>query len=198
MPNVYGSIAKVFITPDEQANIGTSEVNDTVANPLALNMYILGYNNDRQLVTVNRAVKENLKTYMSQYRMLTDSINLRNGYIINIGIDFDIITLPSQNGNEVLLRCVQQLKDFFNIDKWEIGQPIVYGDIFNILLTVPGVQTITSIRIKNLYDETLGYNNTFYDIPQATRNGIVYPSLDPSIFEVKFPDNDIKGRIATY
>lgn len=198
MPNVFGSVAKVFITPDEQANVGTSEINDTVANPLAMNMYLLGYDNNKQLTLCNRAVKENLKTYLSQYRMLTDSINLRNAYIVNIVVEFDLIPLPNYNGNEVILMCIQYLKEFFDIDKWQINQPIVYGDVYNVLLRVPGVQTITNIRIRNIYDETQGYNNTVYNIAEATRNGIIYPSLDPCIFEVKYPDNDIRGRIATF
>jgi hypothetical protein len=169
-----------------------------VANPLALNMYMLGYNTSKQCVVVNRAVKENLKVYLSQYRMLTDSINFRDAYIINIEVDFDIIPIPNYNSNEVLLNSIAAVKDFFNPDKWQINQPIIYGDIFNVLLKVPGVQTVTSIRIKNLNDELQGYSNVYYNIDQATRNGIIYPSMDPALFEVKYPDNDIKGRIATF
>lgn len=198
MPNVYGSVAKVFITPDEQSNIGSSEVNDTVANPLAMNMYVLGYTNYKQCIIANRAIKENLKTYLSQYRMLTDSINIRDAYVINIGVDFDVIPLPSFNANEVILNCITLLKSFFEIDKWQINQPIVFGDIYNLLLKAKGVQTVTGVRIKNLNDELLDYSNVVYNIDAATRNGIIYPSLDPAIFEVKFPDNDIKGRISTF
>jgi len=198
MPNVFGSVAKVFITPDEQNNIESSEVNDKVANPLALNMYMLGYDNNKNCVVVNRAIKENLKTYLSQYRMLTDSINFRDAYVINIGVDFDIIPIPSYNANEVILGCVTALKNFFAIDNWQINQPIVFSDLFNTLLKVDGVQTVTGIKIKNLNDELQGYSNVYYDIQEATRNGIVYPSLDPAIFEVKFPNNDIKGRIVTF
>ena len=198
MPNSFGSVAKVFITPDEQNNIQTSEVGDTVANPLAMNMYVLGYDNNKNLTTVNRAVKENLKTYLSQYRMLTDSVNIRDGYIVNIGVDFDIVVLPNYNANEVLLRCVDSLKSYFDNDNWDMNQPIVYSDVFNRLLTIKGVQTVTSVKIKNLNDSTLGYSNVSYDISEATRNGIIYPSLDPSMFEVKYPNNDIKGRIATF
>ena len=198
MPNVFGSVAKVFITPDEQNNIESSEVGDVVANPLAMNMYVLAYDNNKNLTTVNRAVKENLRTYLSQYRMLTDSINIRDGYIVNIGVDFDIIPLLNYNANEVLLNCVNVLKDFFDNDKWQINQPIVYSDVINTLIRVPGVQTVTAVKIKNLNDELSGYSNVAYNIPEATRNGIIYPSLDPCMFEVKYPNNDIKGRIVTF
>lgn len=198
MPPQFGSVSKVFITPDEQNNIGTSELNDTVANPLALNMYILGYDQNKNITTVNRAVKENLKTYISHYRMLTDSINIRDAYVVNIQVNFDIIPLRDRNANEVLLTCVNAMRDYFNIDKWQINQPIVLSDVYNMLLAQPGVQTVTKVNITNLNDSSLGYSNIFYGIQEATRNGIVYPSMDPMIFEVKFPDNDIKGRIATY
>ena len=198
MPPEFGSITKVFITPDEQNNLLTGDSGDIVANPLAMNMYILGYNENKQITTVNRAVKENLKTYISHYRMLTDSINIRDAYTVNIQVNFDIIPLRDRNANEVLLTCVNAMKDYFNIDKWQINQPIMLSEIYNMLLTQPGVQTVTKIDISNLNDSSLGYSNIFYGIKQATRNGIIYPSMDPMIFEVKFPDNDIKGRIATY
>lgn len=198
MPNIYGSVAKVYITPDEQANIQSTEVGDTIGNPLSMNMYVLGYDSNKNLSTVNKAIKENLKTYISQYRMLTDSINFRDAYIINIGIDFDIISLPQSNANEVVIKCIEALKIMFEIDKWQINQPIIVSDIFSTLLAVEGTQTVTSIKIKNLNDDLLGYSNVIYGINEATRNGIVYPSLDPAIFEIKYPSTDIKGRIATF
>jgi len=198
MPAEYGSVAKVFISPDEQNNIGTSDIGDTVANPLALNMYVLGYDNNKNIAVVNRAVKENLKVYLDSYRMLTDSINIRDAFVVNIGVDFDIITLPSFNANEVLLRCVDSMKSYFNIDKWQINQPININDVYTELLKIEGVQTVTRVGISNKNDSYNGYSNISYDIAGAIRNGIVYPSLDPCIFEVKYPNVDIKGRIATF
>ena len=198
MPTTFGSAAKAYITPDEQQNIGTSDLTDTVANPLALNLYVLGYDNNKNCTTLNGAVKENLKTYLSQYRMLTDSINIRNAYVINIGIKFDIIPLPNFNANEVLLKAIQAVKDYFNIDRWQIAQPIVVSDVYNLLFNVDGIQSVSTLKVMNLNDSALGYSDVVYDVNAATRNGIVYPSLDPAIFEVKFPNIDIQGRITNY
>ena len=198
MPPKFGSVTKVFITPDEQNNLLTSEVDDVVANPLAMNLYVLGYDSNKNITIANTAVKENLKTYISQYRMLTDSINIRDAYVVNIQVNFDIIPLRDRNANEVLLSCVNALKDYFNIDRWQINQPIIYTEIYNLLQRQSGVQTVTNVIINNLNDSSLGYSNIFYGIQQATKNGIIYPSLDPMIFEVKYPDNDIKGRITNY
>jgi len=198
MPSTYGSAAKAYIMPDEQQNIGTSEILDTVANPLALNLYLLGYDANKNCTTLNTAVKENVKTYLSQYRMLTDSINIRNAYVINIGVKFDIIPLPSYNANQVLLNAIAVVKNYFNIDKWQISQPIVVSDLYNALFNVDGVQSVSKLNIVNLNDSSLGYSDVVYDVNAATRNGIIYPSLDPSIFEVKFPNTDIQGRITNY
>ena len=198
MPPKFGSITKVFIVPDEQNNLLTSEPNDTISNPLAMNMYVLGYDANKQLTQANTAIKENLKTYISHYRMLTDSINIRDAFIVDIQVNFDIIPYGDQNANEVLLRCVTAVKEFFSTDKWQINQPIVHSDITSVLLATRGVQTISKLIITNLNDSSLGYSDIFYDIKQGTQNGITYPSLDPMIFQVRFPDNDIKGRIATY
>lgn len=198
MPAVYGSVAKAYITPDDQENIVTSISEDRIINPLALNMYILGYDAEKRLTKVNTTIKDNLKTYMSQYRMLTDSINLRDAFIVNIGVNVGIIIYPGYNVNEVIANTLLALKGHFEIDNWQINQPILYSDLFSVIMNVKGVQMISTLQIENLNNELLGYSNVVYSIANATKNGIVYPSYDPCIFEVKYPDNDIKVRVATY
>jgi hypothetical protein len=197
MPSKFGSIAKAYIISDDQ--VSQQQLQSTqIANPLAMNLYVLGYNSSKQLTELNLAIKENLKTYLNEYRMLTDAVNIRNAFIINIGIDFKITVLPNYNSNDVLLRCISALKTLFDIDKWQINQPIIKSDLMNVLGNVKGVQSVLSAQLTNLYDSTKGYSGNVYDLVTAERKGIIYPSLDPSIFEVKFPDNDIKGQVVTY
>ena len=129
---------------------------------------------------------------------MTDAVNIKDANVINIGVKFEVITLPEYNSNEVLLKCIDKLKSIFAINRWQINQPIVYSDVINTLLTIKGVQTVVDVRIKNLNDELSGYSNIAYSIIEATRNGIVYPSLDPAMFEIKYPNNDIKGRVVTF
>ena len=197
MPAKYGSVSKAYIVPDDQ--ITQKDLQEQrVANPLAMNMYVLGYNSNKQLTELNQAIKENLKTYLDYYRILTDAVNIKDAFIINIGIDFEISVLPNFNSNEVLLRCVDTVKTVFDIDKWQINQPIIKSDVINSLGNVKGVQSVIGVTYKNLYDSDLGYSGNVYDLKTATRNGVIYPSLDPSIFEVKFPDQDIRGRVVNY
>jgi hypothetical protein len=95
----------------------------------------------------------------------------------------------------VLFDCITALKDYFAIKNWQINQPIVLRDIYILLDRVTGVQTVKNITISNLVGENLGYSPYSYDIAGATIGNVIYPSLDPSIFEVKYPDQDIQGRI---
>lgn len=195
MPARFGSVAKAYIIPDDQLAQNTK---DRIANPLAMNLYVLGYDENKQLVELNQAIKENLKTYLGNYRMLTDAVNIKDAFVINIGINFQITILPNYNGNDVLLRCINSLKDYFNVDKWQINQPILTYDVINIIGNTKGVQSVMNVTYNNLYDSDKGYSGNIYNLKSATKKGIIYPSLDPSIFEVKFPNIDIVGQVVTY
>jgi hypothetical protein len=192
LPSQYGQIAKVFTTPQKASEVTANE------KITSLDLYTLAYNNQKQLEVPSLALKNNLKTYLSQYRMINDTVNIKNGFIINIGVNFDIIVLPNFNSNEVIAACIVALQVFFNIDNWQINQPIILRDLYNILDRVPGVQTIKTIEIVNKAGTNLGYSQYGYDIQGATVNNIIYPSIDPSIFEVKYLNNDIIGRVVTF
>ncbi len=197
MPSKFGSVAKSYIVPDDQ--ISQNDLEDTrIPNPLAMNLYVLGFNSSKQLSPLNTAVKNNLKTYLDYYRILTDAVNIKDAFIINFGIDFEITVLPNYNSNEVLLKCIDTLQLYFNIDKWQINQPIIKSEVMNTLANTDGVQSVVGLEFKNLYDTNQRYSGNVYDFATSTRQGIIYPSLDPSIFELKFPKKDIKGKVTTY
>lgn len=195
MPAKFGAIAKAYIIQDQQLNPENGQ--ELVPNPLALNLYTLGYDGNGAFTPLNKAVLTNLKTYLNQYRLLTDAVNIKTAFVINIGIQFEIITLPEYNSNDVLVKCIAKLKSIFNNKLWQINQPIVMSKLYTDLDRVEGVQSVTSIKIVNLYDTANGYSGNVYDIAAATKAGIIYPSLDPSIFEVKFPNSDIVGKVVS-
>ena len=224
LPARYGNIAKVHLVQDDQLNTKSAlddldravtqddvdnkrtirSLQARVPNPLALNMYTLGYNSNKVLEPLSQTVKENLKNYLSEYRLVTDAINIKDAYIIDIAVDFAILTKVGYNKNDVLLRCVAAVKDFFNIDNWQIGQPIVTADIVYELSLVEGVAAVTKplestndsqIVVTNKFRRADGYSGNTYDIESATINGTIYPALDPSIFQVRFPNTDIRGKV---
>ena len=189
MPSNLGSISKAFAAPTKIGDYNVGEL------PTILDLYILSYDIDKKLRSASSTLKRNLQTYLSEYRMVNDSIKIKDAFIINVGVDFDIVVLPNYNNNEVLTRCIGELQTYFNIDKWQINEPILLKDLYIILSKVEGVQTVKNIVIGNLSDGI--YSEYAYDVKGATSDNVVYPSIDPMIFEVKFPNSDIKGRVVT-
>lgn len=187
MPGKFGAVAKAYVQSDT-----TKKITD---------IYVLGYNSSKQLqqftLKPEHPVMKNLKTYLNEYRMLSEQISLKQASIINIGVEFEITVLPNYNNNEVLLKCINALKDLFNIDKWQINQPIIIADITTTIANIKGVQSVIKINFTSK-NGAANYFSKTYDVTAATKNGVIYPSHDPSIFEIKFPDSDIKGLVTKY
>ena len=194
LPPLYGSVSKVYVTQDQATNANVvGGAYDS--NPLALSLYVLAYNSEKQVVPATANLKENLKTYLSQYMLLTDAVNIKDAFIVNIGLKYEIITLPNYVSRDVLLACNTVLIDYFNISKWSINQPINISSIYTILDRVKGVQSVEKIYFENKVGGN--YSEYAYDIKGATRGNMLYPSYDPCIFEIKFPEIDIQGRVTT-
>ncbi len=197
MPSKFGSVSKAYIVPDDQLS-QNKFVTERVPNPLALNLYVLGFNQNKQLTQLNDAIKNNLKNYISYYRMLTDAINISDALIVNLKVNFEIIVRNNYNSNEVLLQCIDTLKSYFNIDNWQINQPIIKTEVMNVIGSVSGVQNVVGVDFINVFDTNLGYSGNSYDFVNATKQGIIYPPLDPAIFEIKYPNQDIKGKVVNF
>lgn len=195
MPPKFGSVAKVYASQDYLFSNDNSD-NLIDNNPLAISLYTLGYNQDKKLTNISNSIKENLKVYLSQYRMLSDSILIQDAFFINFGLDFDIVVLPDYNAKLVLLDCINSLKDYFNIDKWQINQPIYISEVYGLISNIDGVQSVKKVNFINISGDN--YSPYVYDIKGAERQNIIYPSLDPMIFELRYPDVDIKGRIVNF
>jgi hypothetical protein len=187
MPSNLGVIAKAHAQPQKIGDYSSGEL------PSVLDLYVLSYDINKNLRIASNTLKRNLSTYLSEYRMINDSINIKNAYIINIQINFEIVVNPNFNNNEVLTASIDSLINYFDIDKWQINEPIIYKDIFVLLSKVSGVQIVKNIFISNLTGTSLGYSNFSYDL--TTDDEVIYPSIDPMIFEVKYPNQDIIGRV---
>jgi len=198
LPSKYGVVSKAYVNQDIsiQNNFSTDLL--ATQNINSISLYILSRDNNNNLTIPNLALKQNLKTYLSQYRMLTDAVNIKNAFIINIGVNFEIIVRPNYNNKLVLNNCLTTLQNYFNIDKWQINQPIILPEIYSLIDQVEGVQTVQKVEISNKAGIENNYSQYSYDVKGATINNVIYPSLDPSIFEVKFPTTDIQGRCVTF
>jgi len=189
MPPKYGVVSKAFI---EQTKLNTLLPGEI---PSTLTLYTLSANSNNNLTLASTALKQNLQTYLSQYRVIGDSISIKDAFIINIGVDFEITIRPNFNSNEVLRKCLTEIQAYFNIDNWQINEPILLKELDLLLDKVQGVQTVKNVTISNKVGTSLGYSQYAYDIPGATINNVIYPSIDPMVFEVKYPNSDIKGKV---
>ena len=194
MPPQFGKVAKAYVAQDTQISLDT---NKRISNPNALNLYTLGYNYNRKLTPLSYAAKVNLATYLEQYRMLTDAINIKEASVINFKLEFDITVKNGYSNDRALLSSINSLKSFFNTDNWQINEPINIGDITGLLYNINGIQTVNDLVFTNLFGENSGYSKFKYNFEAATQNNTIYPSLDPSIFELKYPNTDIIGRVTT-
>ena len=189
LPANLGVIAKAHAQPQKIGDYSSGEL------PSVLDLYVLSYDANRNLRTASVTLKRNLMTYLSEYRMINDSINIKDAYIINIGVSFEIVVNPNFNNSGTLTGCITTLQEYFEVDKWQINEPIILKDIFVLLSKVEGVQIVKNIQISNLTGESLGYSDFAYDVIAANQNDVIYPSLDPMVFEVKYPNQDILGRV---
>jgi hypothetical protein len=189
MPANLGVIAKAHAEPQKIGDYQAGEL------PTVLDLYILSYDINKKLRTASALLKRNLQTYLSEYRMINDSINIKDAYIINIGVNFDIIVAPNFNNSETITKCIDSLTNYFSIDKWQINEPILMKDLFILLDKVQGVQTVQDVQVVNLTGTSLGYSDFAYDVNGAMIDNVIYPSIDPMVFEVKNPNQDIKGRV---
>ena len=197
MPPKFGQVAKAYVTKDTATFAQYLAGEPGERDPLATSIYLLSYNTDGTFTVPGAALYRNIQTYLENYRMLTDTIYLKPAYIVNIRVNFDVVVRPNYTSREVIAGCLTVLKAYFAKDNWQINQPIILSEIYTLLDQIAGVQTVQKVSITNLAGTDAGYSQYSYDISAATLNGTIYPSLDPSIFEVKYPDTDIQGRVVT-
>jgi hypothetical protein len=191
MPSDYGNIAKAYATPTLASEVTQGEIGKVI------DLYVISYNINKNFTRASNTVKNNLRTYLSQYRTVNDKVNIKDAFVINLGIDFEIVTRPGFNSNEVLFNCIEKIKNFFASDQMQINEPISLRDLYLELDKVRGVQTVKKITPTNKSGVAQGYSQYAYDVEGATTDNVIYPSVDPMIFEIKYPDTDIKGRVVS-
>jgi len=220
LPARYGSIAKAQVITNSSLDVelnrvlvGTVNSNNVatvvdnnvnnyfrniaydITNPFSINAYILSYDENKNLVKPNAALVTNLITYLKQFRMITDGINIIDGYVINIGVEFIITVYKGYNKKDVIYNAITAAQNFFNIDYWNFSQPINVNQLQLEIAKVEGVQSVVEIKITNKTTVDGNYSSIEYDIAAATKNNIIYPPIDPAIFEVKYPSGDIKCSV---
>ena len=182
MPPKLGSIKRINITQDPDSFKRN------------MNLYVVSEDSNGNLIQSNDAIKENLKTWLQQYKMINDTIDILDAAIVNIEVDFQIIASRERNKFDVLSECIDKLKkEVFN-RKYEIGENFNYYTIYNTLNKLDGVIDVTDVTIKTIY--STGYSQVPFDIiGHTSADGRYVKCPDSYIFEVKDLDTDIKGTV---
>ena len=213
MPSKYGAVAKAFVIRDDAINNIKSQTDaatrakesvdpeddvlyvDNNPENTNVNLYVMGYNNDRRLSVLNNTVKSNIKKFLKGYKILTDRVNILDAFRVSFGINYSIVVYKGFTVQDVLARCSDSLAQYFDTDNWDINQPIIIDDVLLQIAKVDGVQSVTKLNFVNKYQQRDGsdYASHTYDFEFNTTDRIIYPSADPCIFELRYPQNDIVG-----
>ena len=198
-----------------------------------VDLYLLSYDNNKNLITTPNIIKQNLKQYLNQYRMITDQVSFHNGHVINFGVIFDVIAQSYENKDQVKLRCIEAIKNYFKIDSMQFKQILYTNDITQLLIDVDGVRSVNYVTItqdKDFNAQTgpngsevatftpglytnliqsdgstvttgnIGYGyyydfSVFYGPDAVAGSGVILPSYEPALFELKNPNENIKGIV---
>lgn len=184
LPSKFGKPDKVYV-----------KRTNTLLNSLSLDIHILSRDPYGNLVKATSTLADNIKTYLSSLRMLTDGVNILGSDIINLRVEFGIVVSPKMNRSEVLAKCLDVVRDFVDIDKMQIGQPLIVSELMSELQQVLGVISVYKLEFKNMFgmNDDLSYSETRYNVRANTANNILYCPQN-AIFEVKFPTKDIIGE----
>jgi hypothetical protein len=183
MPSKFGKIKRANVVRDQ---------NSLKRN---LNMYVLSENVLGNLSAPNSVLKENLKVWLDNYRMINDTIDILDGKVINIGIKYEIIPDMDINRFDLLEKCNEAIQDEFLTIKFGLGESVYISEIYKVLNNVPGV---TDTKTVEFYNITGGlYSNFIYDVEANISNDGRYLRIpEDAAAEILFPGNDILGVIA--
>ena len=191
-------IARVYSLPAQFGRVFRIGVADNPNNPRGVLLYIISRDKNKKLKISPDTLKQNLAKYLNKFRLVSDAVDILDAKIINLGLEYTV-TLESGYRGEVVIAAINSiLASYFRTDKTQINKPIIYGEIENLILNSPGVVSLVSnldITVKNGQDNNGNLYSTQNFEPNAHLDrGYLFPP-DGGVFEVKFPNDDIKGRV---
>lgn len=193
--NVQDLIYRIYTMPTKFGRVFRAGITKSLTSNTIL-IHVVSRNKNKELVLANDTLKDNLATYVNQYRLISDSYDIVDAAIVNLGIDYVVVPEKGYNSNEIISRCNSSLKKYLQIENMHVGKPINKTDLINILINTEGVNSLASLKFINkmgLYENRI-YSEVKISIPDNTSKQKLYPGRG-GIFEIKYPDNDIRGAI---
>jgi len=183
MPKKFGAI--------KRANILNLTNQNDFSPSRRMSLYVISEDNSGNLAPANSIIKNNLRNWLSHYKMLSDTIDIYDAKIVNFAVDFVVVTDNAYNSDTVLFECMKELRTYFS-EVYYIGEPLYIPRIYDVLNDVDGVITVKKVNVKNKADGV--YSNVYMDFDKAlSRDGTYINTPKNVILEMKYPSDDIKG-----
>jgi len=189
-------LVRILSMPPKFGSVFRARATRNRVNKNATTISIISRELNGDLALATNSLKQNIKTYLTQFRMLTDGVDIIDSEIINIAINFEIVANQNVNKNILLISAIQSVLTHFEISKWQLGQPIIISDIYAVLLNVPGIRSVSNVQVYNRSDifNDRQYSLTSYSILAAEQGGIIHIP-DNAIAEVKYENSDVFGTV---
>lgn len=190
------ALARIYTMPSNFGRVFRVGFRPNPVNPLSTLTYIVSRNENGQLVLSSDTLKINLSKYLNEFRLIADALDIVDASIVNIRVNYTIGLIQGAVKNTTLQSINQKLKDYFNINNFQIDQPIVLTDINNIIINEAGVLSLIDLTVSNVGGSVNGilYSDVIFNVPQNTKNGLIIPPPG-GIFEVRYPTTDIIGNV---
>lgn len=191
-------LSRVYTLPSNFGRAFRAAIRSNPNNPLATQLFIISRDPDSKLIVSPDTLKQNIRTYLNPYRMISDAIDVLDARVINLTFTFDVLIDPALNKSVVLQNVLVKLRTLFDIKNFHIDQPIVTSDVVNTIFTVPGVISINKVVFNNVIGtvNNRDYSQESFDVSSNTRQGIIFPPPG-SIFEIRYPEFDLIGRASS-
>ncbi len=181
MPAKFGAIKRCAVAVDK----------DSFKRNISL--YVTSEDLSGNLTDCNLTLKNNLKTWIEHYRMMADTFDILDARIINIGIDYQVVTDGSYTSSEAITVCNREISEYFRIHP-ELGEALYLNDIYKLLGNLDFVVDVTDVSVRNMEGEQ--YSTLFYEIEQnLSMDGRTLTIPFDHIYELKYPNADIQGTV---
>lgn len=192
--------ARIALMPGE---FGVPFRNNVMEIQNKIRVYTLTLGEDGALSTNSTStLRNNIATYLSNYRMLNDYVEVSNGKIYNLGFEVDLFIDKQFSQSTIISQAINTITDYFDINKWDMGDNIYLAQLIEQINNVPGVLNVIDLRVYNKVGQGQYSSN---EVPQPyisdeTRQidllGEYTLFGDPTgMFEIKIPSKDIKVRV---
>jgi hypothetical protein len=189
-------LARVYTLPSNFGRVFRAGIRSNPNNPLATQLFVVARDNTGRLTHVSDTLKLNLRTYLNPFRMISEAIDILDAPVVNIGVEYQVVTVPSANKQLVIQGINQRLVKFLDIRERQIDQPISLSDLRNLIFNNAGVVAVVGIKVRNFSGIMQGknYSNVQHDVTGHTIKEHIFPPPG-GIFEVAFPTLDIIGSV---